>query len=118
MEENLLADFAAMIMGGSTRKTSPLSSTDLPDEIVVDMLARLPVKTLIRFRCVSKLWYSLISGTPSFTAHLNHTRLRSNKLKASNNNNNNNNNEDTHILFIPPPDSRDPCQMLCERKLT
>ncbi|KAM7511653.1 hypothetical protein LguiB_010528 [Lonicera macranthoides] len=109
IEETLLADFAAMIMGGSTRKTFPLSSTDLPDEIVVDILARLPVKSLIRFRCVSKLWYSLISGSPFFTAHLEHTRLR-NKRSTSNNNS-----EDGHILLIPPPDSRDPCQMLCEK---
>ena len=46
---------------------------DLPDEIVLEILARLPVKSLLRFRCVCKPWYSSIAK-PSFisTHHLNH----------------------------------------------
>ena len=38
---------------------------DLPDEIVLEILARLPVKSLLRFRCVCKSWYSSIA-TPNF----------------------------------------------------
>ena len=47
---------------------------DLPDEIVLDILAKLPVKSLLRFRCVCKPWYSSIAN-PSFisTHHLNHS---------------------------------------------
>ncbi|XP_030933353.1 F-box/kelch-repeat protein At3g23880-like [Quercus lobata] len=47
---------------------------DLPDEIVLEILARLPVKSLLRFRCVCKPWYSSIAK-PSFisTHHLNHS---------------------------------------------
>jgi F-box interacting protein len=33
----------------------------LPDDVVVDILSRIRVKTLCRFRCVSKGWYTLIS---------------------------------------------------------
>ena len=46
---------------------------DLPDEIVSDILARLPVKSLLRFRCVCKPWYSSIAN-PNFisTLLLNH----------------------------------------------
>ncbi|KAK9994102.1 hypothetical protein SO802_023805 [Lithocarpus litseifolius] len=46
---------------------------DLPDEIVLDILAKLPVKSLLRVRCVCKPWYSSIAN-PSFisTHHLNH----------------------------------------------
>jgi len=37
----------------------------LPDELITQILLRLPVKSLIRFKSVSKSWCSLISN-PSF----------------------------------------------------
>ena len=43
--------------------TAVSSSTD----IIFEILSRLPVKTLCRFRCVSKRWHSLVSD-PAFTA--------------------------------------------------
>ncbi|RLN25114.1 hypothetical protein C2845_PM07G13050 [Panicum miliaceum] len=39
----------------------------LPEDIIFDVLARLPVKTLCRLRCVSKGWRALISD-PTFAA--------------------------------------------------
>nr|XP_023892015.1 F-box/kelch-repeat protein At3g23880-like [Quercus suber] len=43
----------------------------LPHDIVLNILAYLPVKSVLRFRCVSKTWDSSIT-TPSFiSAHLN-----------------------------------------------
>ncbi|XP_061998812.1 F-box/kelch-repeat protein At3g23880-like [Rosa rugosa] len=33
----------------------------IPEDIIVDILSRLPVKSLIRFRCVSKRWRSIVS---------------------------------------------------------
>ncbi|XP_030970042.1 F-box/kelch-repeat protein At3g23880-like [Quercus lobata] len=53
----------------------------LPHDIVLNILARLPVKSVLRFRCVSKTWYSSIA-TPNFI---------SNHLIYHKNNNNNNN---------------------------
>ncbi|KAK4259420.1 hypothetical protein QN277_005753 [Acacia crassicarpa] len=45
----------------------------LPEEITTDILKRLPVKSLIRFYCVSKQWKNLIRS-PSFIAnHLHHS---------------------------------------------
>jgi hypothetical protein len=55
-----------------TQRRRRLAMSDyLPDEVVVDILHRLPVKSLIRFRCVCKSWNSLIQ-TPAFIdSHLN-----------------------------------------------
>ncbi|KAK6797331.1 hypothetical protein RDI58_005033 [Solanum bulbocastanum] len=46
----------------------------LPEEIVMDILSRLPVQSLLRFKCISKPWKKLISK-PYFTRkHLNHAK--------------------------------------------
>ncbi|CAN0878283.1 F-box protein At5g62510 [Linum grandiflorum] len=37
---------------------------DLPLDIVIDIMSRLPVKTLMRFKCVSKNWNQIISSSP------------------------------------------------------
>ncbi|PRQ35072.1 putative F-box domain-containing protein [Rosa chinensis] len=39
---------------------------DLPEDIILKILCRLPVKSLIRFTCVSKGWRSLIISDPKF----------------------------------------------------
>ena len=45
----------------------------IPDEVLIEILQRLSVKSLIRLRCVSKSWKSLIA-TPAFIdSHLTHS---------------------------------------------
>ena len=56
----------------------------LPHDIVLNILANLPVKSVLRFRCVSKTWDSSIT-TPNFIS--NHLNLN---LNLNNNNNTNN----------------------------
>ncbi|XP_057975169.1 F-box/kelch-repeat protein At3g23880-like [Malania oleifera] len=51
---------------------------DLPTEVIVEILAHLPVKSIGRFRCVSKSWAALTSSPSFINAHLN--------LHSSNNN--------------------------------
>ncbi|KAK4572187.1 hypothetical protein RGQ29_030563 [Quercus rubra] len=43
---------------------------DLPEEIVLEILAKLPVKSLLRFRCVCKRWYSSIANPSFISTHL------------------------------------------------
>ncbi|KAF3955149.1 hypothetical protein CMV_019598 [Castanea mollissima] len=67
-------------------KLRNLSSELLPHDVVFEILTRLPVKSLIRFRCVSKSWYSTITDPIFITKHLN----LNNKAKSLSSNNNHN----------------------------
>ena len=57
----------------------------LPHDVVLNILARLPVKSLLRFRCVCKLWYSSITSSNFISTHLSMV---------------NNNNDDDHAYLI------------------
>ena len=66
---------------------------NLPEDIALNILANLPVKSVIRFRCVSKTWDSSIT-----TPHLISTHLSLNL----NNNNNNLDHYHTHLIHLSP----------------
>ncbi|KAH6826927.1 hypothetical protein C2S53_009163, partial [Perilla frutescens var. hirtella] len=53
----------------------------LPEEIIKEILRRLPVKTLLRFRSVSKPWRSLIDSKQFIKLHLHHS-FRSNSNRT------------------------------------
>ncbi|XP_059633012.1 F-box/kelch-repeat protein At3g06240-like [Cornus florida] len=59
----------------SNEMTKATKSTTLmpyiPHHLLVQILLKLPVKSLIRFKCVSKLWLSLISDSRFTRNHLN-----------------------------------------------
>ncbi|CAK7329221.1 unnamed protein product [Dovyalis caffra] len=52
----------------------PKLTPELPSEIISDILSRLPVKCLVRFKCVSKTWRSLISHPEFAKMHLKRTK--------------------------------------------
>ncbi|CAA7036652.1 unnamed protein product [Microthlaspi erraticum] len=49
----------------------PMTPIDIPLDLQIDILLRLPVKSLLRFRCVSKLWSSIITSRDFKNQHLN-----------------------------------------------
>ncbi|KAM7503286.1 hypothetical protein LguiB_002190 [Lonicera macranthoides] len=53
-------------------------SDNIPPEVLTDILARLPIKSLLRCTSVSKSWYSFITSPSFVTSHIN--------LSVSNNN--------------------------------
>ncbi|PON44947.1 F-box domain containing protein [Trema orientale] len=57
---------------------------DLPEEVLVEIFSWLPTDSLIRFKCVSKSWYALISfliKNPEFVSK--HLRNIDNKISSS-----------------------------------
>ncbi|XVF26659.1 hypothetical protein REPUB_Repub14bG0036600 [Reevesia pubescens] len=47
--------------------------SSFPTDMISDILRRLPVKTLLRFKCVSKPWGSLIDDSDFAILHLHHS---------------------------------------------
>ncbi|KAG8385827.1 hypothetical protein BUALT_Bualt03G0085700 [Buddleja alternifolia] len=47
--------------------------SDIPPEIIKEILSRLPAKSLLRFRCVSKPWRSMIDAKDFIKLHLRHS---------------------------------------------
>ncbi|KAK3007350.1 hypothetical protein RJ639_016834 [Escallonia herrerae] len=53
---------------------------ELLTELIIDILSRLPVKSLLRFRSVSKPWYALIDGPDFIKMHLKQSIINSTSL--------------------------------------
>jgi F-box interacting protein len=43
---------------------------DLPEDLSMEILSRLPVKSLMRYKCVSKSWYALVTNPSFISKHL------------------------------------------------
>lgn len=58
------------------RKKTKAPPHELLDELVVEILLRLPVKSLLRFKSVSKAWRAIISDPFFIRSHLQHSALK------------------------------------------
>ncbi|TXG71268.1 hypothetical protein EZV62_006203 [Acer yangbiense] len=61
-----------------------LAVADLPPEMIVSILSILPVKSLCRFKCVSKSWLALISDSRFVKMHLTKTQRENLFIDADN----------------------------------
>ncbi|XP_014518032.2 F-box/kelch-repeat protein At3g23880 [Vigna radiata var. radiata] len=72
--------------GGSSSSRGTKMTAILPWELIIDILLMLPVKSLVRFKCVCKSWLSLLCDPHFAISHFQ-------RLSASS----------TRLLFIAPP---------------
>ncbi|XP_028793970.1 F-box/kelch-repeat protein At3g06240-like [Neltuma alba] len=58
-------------------------SHELPEDLMNEIIVRLPVKSLLRFKCVAKSWYALITDSCFIAEHLERSRSisKSRRLK-------------------------------------
>nr|XP_023926068.1 F-box protein CPR1-like [Quercus suber] len=54
----------------SSMREPPILRNHLPHDLVLNILANLPVKSVLRFRCVRKSWNSSITGPSFISSHL------------------------------------------------
>ncbi|XP_058208714.1 F-box protein At3g07870-like [Rhododendron vialii] len=53
----------------------PSPAKDLPKDIIIDILSRLPVRSLVQFYCVCKSWYALRLNPNFISKHFRHSTL-------------------------------------------
>ncbi|KAB1200507.1 hypothetical protein CJ030_MR0G007046 [Morella rubra] len=58
----------------------------LPEDVVTDIVSRLPVNSLVRFRCVCQSWSSLLENPGFVTTHLNRSANHGSHLLLVNEN--------------------------------
>ena len=53
------------------------AAKDLPEDTIVEIVSRIPVRSLIRLGCVWKSWYALLKNPNFTTKHFNHSNNNS-----------------------------------------
>lgn len=82
----------------------------VPAELTTEILVRLPVKSLLRMRCVCKLWCQIISDSSFIESHHRRSRTRSNGnflLSIDLDGNHNNRKKDVSSITMYPWEGED-----------
>jgi hypothetical protein len=67
----LLRDRSRGMSGeGEEKKRENMWSRNVPEDVLMEILSTLPAKSLMRFKCISKSWYALITNPCFITKHL------------------------------------------------
>ncbi|CAL1403685.1 unnamed protein product [Linum trigynum] len=59
-----------MMMANKKQKTTTAAESPLPEDIMVDIVARMPVKSILRFKSVSKELGAMVTAPHFITTHL------------------------------------------------
>ncbi|XP_058215925.1 putative F-box/kelch-repeat protein At3g17570 [Rhododendron vialii] len=65
------------------RSNEARAQTHVPIEIEIEILSRLPVKSLLRFKSVCKAWYALIKSPDFISQHLTQSTLNPSLLVST-----------------------------------
>ena len=65
-------DVLNMPLNKRQKMSENVKVNELPEDILVEILVRLPVKSLVRFRCVCNSWFSLLTHPRFVRDHLKH----------------------------------------------
>ncbi|XP_030551104.1 F-box/kelch-repeat protein At3g06240-like [Rhodamnia argentea] len=82
----------------------------LPDEITTEILLRLPAKSLVRFRCVSRFWNSLLTSTSFVEAYSDRSSRLGHKYLLKYNRNDSSRNENDYTqseIFLWNPSTNE-----------
>lgn len=52
------------------------SHHQIPEDVLMEIMIRLPVKSLLRFKCVCKNWYDIIQNRKFTCSHLRFQKLQ------------------------------------------
>ncbi|XVF23693.1 hypothetical protein REPUB_Repub13aG0061500 [Reevesia pubescens] len=59
-----------------------MKNEDWPDDMVTKILLKLPIKSIIRFKCVAKTWFHLFRNPSFVSRHLSISKKNNNHLIA------------------------------------
>ncbi|CAN1237525.1 Putative F-box protein At3g10430 [Linum grandiflorum] len=116
MESSVLLSSAVASNSGNGRPTEVPdyhSSSYLPFDILIDILSRLPVKTLIRFKSVSKHWNEIVSRSPYLVSmHLARNQQSENHMICTYKDRSNDDDRRIRMVVVCCPD--DPILVYCD----